>query len=234
MRPAGVNAMIDRSEILKVEDVDAFLVDLPTVRPHRLSMTTMHRQTLVIVKLRCSDGVCGWGEATTIGGLSYGPESPEGMKLAIDSYIAPALRECDPGQVGPTMARIARTVRGNHFALCAIETALLDATGKRLGLPLAELLGGRFQDRLPVAWTLASGNTDGDIDEAERMLAVRRHQIFKLKIGRATVDQDLAHVAAIKRALGDRASVRVDVNQAWDESRAKPAIAALEDGRRFG
>jgi muconate cycloisomerase len=35
-------------------------------------------------------------------------------------------------------------------------------------------------------------------------------------------------VAAIKRALGDRASVRVDVNQAWDESMAMRGIAALE------
>ena len=51
-----------------------------------------------------------------------------------------------------------------------------------------------------------------DIEEAERMLDTRRHNIFKLKIGLRSVDDDVAHVAAIKRALGDRASVRVDVN----------------------
>ena len=38
-------------------------------------------------------------------------------------------------------------------------------------MPLSELLGGRRRDRLPVAWTLASGNTAQDIDEAEKMLA---------------------------------------------------------------
>ncbi len=61
------------------------------------------------------------------------------------------------------------------------------------------------------------------------MLDLRRHRVFKLKIGRSAVAEDIAHVTAIKRALGRRASVRVDVNQAWDESSAMRAIAALED-----
>ena len=47
---------------------------------------------------------------------------------------------------------------------------------------------------------------------------LRRHNIFKLKIGKRAVADDVAHVAAIKQALGDKASVRVDVNQAWDEA----------------
>jgi len=127
------------------------------------------------------------------------------------------------------MTDIERRVRGNHHAKCAVETALLDAWGRRLGRPLAELLGGRVRDRLEVAWTLASGDTGSDIDEAEQMLELRRHRIFKLKIGAREANRDVAHVAAIKRAVGDRASVRVDVNQAWDESTASWGIAALED-----
>ena len=127
------------------------------------------------------------------------------------------------------MAEVARVVRGNHLAKCAVETALLDAWGRRAGLPLSELLGGRLRDRLPVAWTLASGDTGKDIAEAEQMLDRRRHRVFKLKIGARDPRDDVAHVAAVKRALGDRASVRVDVNQAWDESTAMRGMAALED-----
>src|SRR5690606_24716853 len=85
------------------------------------------------------------------------------------------------------------------------------------------------RDSLPVAWTLASGNTRQDIAEAEQMLELRRHNIFKLKIGKRSVEDDVAHVAAIKKALGDRASVRVDVNQAWDEASASRGIALLQD-----
>ena len=213
----------------RIEDVETILVDLPTIRPHQLSMTTMKGQTLMIVRIRMSDGIVGIGEGTTIGGLAYGPESPEGMKLAIDTYITPILLQSDPNRVGPTMGAINKAVQGNNFAKCAVETALVDALGKRNRLTASELLGGRFHDRLPVAWTLASGDTGADIAEAEEKLARRRHNIFKLKIGRGDPQQNITHVATIKRALGERASVRVDINQAWSQAVASRCLPLLRD-----
>lgn len=215
-------------ESIRIETVEAILVDLPTIRAHQLAMAVMQRQTLVIVRLRCSDGVEGLGEATTIGGLSYGEESPEGIKLAIDTYLAPALVGQDATNVRAALARLEKVARGNRFAKSALETALLDAQGKRLGVPVATLLGGAVRSRLPVLWTLASGDTARDIDEAEALLQSRRHNAFKLKIGRRDVASDVAHVSRIKQALGDRARVTVDVNQAWDEAEAAGAIARLE------
>lgn len=213
----------------RIEQVETILVDLPTIRPHQLAMTTMKGQTLMIVRLRMSDGIVGIGEAATIGGLAYGPESPESMKLAIDTYLAPILLQAKPGRIGETMALIGKSVQGNHFAKCAIETALLDALGKRIGLPVSDFFGGRQHDRLPVAWTLASGDTARDIAEAEDMLARRRHNIFKLKIGKGDPKANIAHVAAIKRAVADRASVRVDINQAWSEATASACLPLLRD-----
>ena len=213
-----------------IREIETTLVDVPTIRPHKLSVATMNTQTLVLVRIRCDDGIDGWGEATTIGGLSYGEESPESIKANIDAYIAPLLVGKDGRRVAAVMATLRKTIQGNRFAKCAIETALLDAQGQRLGVSVSELLGGRVRDTLPVAWTLASGDTATDIAEAETMLDKRRHRIFKLKIGARSVDADVAHVLAIKRALGERASVRVDVNQAWSELEAVRGIAALADG----
>ncbi len=213
---------------IRIEQVETILVDLPTIRPHQLAMTTMKGQTLMIVRIRTSDGIVGVGEGTTIGGLAYGAESPEGMKLAIDAYFTPVLLRSDPTRVAATMGAIGRVAQGNHFAKCAVETALLDALGKRTGLAMSELLGGRQHDRLPVAWTLASGDTARDIAEAEEMLARRRHNIFKLKIGKGDPRANIAHVAAIKTALGDRASVRVDINQAWSEATASAMLPLLK------
>ncbi|ABP64687.1 muconate and chloromuconate cycloisomerase (plasmid) [Novosphingobium aromaticivorans DSM 12444] len=209
--------------------IETILLDLPTIRPHVLAMATMHAQTICLVRLTCSDGIVGLGEATTIGGLAYGPEAPETIKTAIDTYFAPLLAGQDATRPAAAMALVARHVVGNHFAKCAIETALLDAQGKRLGLPVSELLGGRRVDSLPVLWTLASGDTARDIAEAEQMLDTRRHDAFKLKIGKRPIEQDVAHVGAIKAALGDRASVRVDVNMAWDEPTARRGLAMLAD-----
>jgi len=216
--------------VVALDRADTFIVDVQTIRPHILAMTTIRAQAMVIVRLTDADGVEGIGEGTTIGGLSYGEESPESIKSAIETYILPVIRTCDIGQVGATMANVARYVRGNHFAKCAVETALLDMAGKRLGVPVSELIGGgRVRDSLPVAWTLASGDTASDIDEGEAMLAARRHRIFKLKIGKREVRADVGHVGAICKALGDRASVRVDVNQNWSEAQAKLGMEMLHD-----
>lgn len=217
------------SSTIKIVEIETLLLDLPTIRPHRLSMVTMSGQTVMLVRLRCSDDITGLGEGTTIGGLAYGPESPESMKLTIDRYIAPLLIGIDATRVGLAMDRIAVAVKGNHFAKCAIETALLDAQAQRLGVSLSELLGGRRRDSLPIAWTLASGDTAKDVAEAQRMLETRRHKDFKLKIGGRPIADDVRHVAEIRKALPDFASVRVDVNMAWREREASYGIEALAD-----
>jgi muconate cycloisomerase len=190
---------------LTIDAIASWLVDIPTIRPHKLSMVTMGCQTLTIVKITFSNGVTGWGEGTTIGGLSYGPESPEAIKSAIDNYA----------------------VKGNTFAKSALETAFLDGLGKTLNLPVSALLGGALTHRLPVLWTLASGSTEKDIAEGHRLVAEGRHNSFKLKIGAQPLKQDLAHARAIKSALGEEINVQVDVNQAWDMTTALKAIPQL-------
>ena len=174
-----------RASTLKVEVVETFVVDLPIIRPHLLSVATMQAQTLMIVKIVCSDGIIGLGEGTTIGGLSYGAESPEGMKLTIDQYIAPILKPANPVRVPETMVAIRKAIKGNNFAKCAVRTALLDAWGKRIRLPVfRSWWAAACATGFPVAWTLPSGDTAVDIAEAEQMLQRKRHNAFKLKIGR--------------------------------------------------
>src|ERR1700737_4590733 len=100
---------------ITVDRVETFIVDLPTIRPHVLAMATMRRQSITIVRIHCSDGTVGIGEGTTIGGLAYGEESPEGIQLAIDTYIAPLLRGVDAARPALAMHRVAAQIVGNHF-----------------------------------------------------------------------------------------------------------------------
>ena len=44
-----------------IESIQAIIVDLPTIRPHKLAMHTMQNQTLVIIRLLCADGIEGVG-----------------------------------------------------------------------------------------------------------------------------------------------------------------------------
>lgn len=215
--------------ILTIERVETFLLDVPTIRPHILAMATMHHQSMVILRVTFSDGTQGVGEATTIGGLSYGEESPESIKLTLDNYITPILLKQPYKSIGETMSLLNRNIVHNRFAKCAVEIALYDALGHRLGVPVSELLGGRVTDRLNVLWVLASGNLEKDIDEAHQMIDDRRHNVFKIKIGKRSVDDDVAHVAAVKKAIGDTGRVQVDVNQAWTRTQANRGASMLAD-----
>ncbi|MCO8043400.1 muconate/chloromuconate family cycloisomerase [Acinetobacter bohemicus] len=212
------------------KSVETLLLQIPTIRPHKMAVATMQTQTLVLVKITTEDGYVGWGEATTIGGLGYGDESPESVKVNIDTYFTPLLKALSGLNVAQTLQAIKKNINGNRFAKCAIQTALLDIQAQRLGLPLSEVLGGRLRDSVPVLWVLASGDTEKDITEAKKMIAAKRHNIFKLKIGSRPVEEDVEHVLAIKRALGKDISVRVDVNRAWSELEAIKGIQLLQDG----
>lgn len=219
--------MDSSTESIAVVSLESVIVDLPTIREHKLAMTTMRTQTLVILRLRCADGIEGVGEATTIGGLAYGDQSPETIKIALDQYIAPIVSGMDARSVNAVMAAVERSVQGNSLAKSALETALLDAQGKRLGVPVHELLGGAARNVLPVLWTLASGDTERDIAEGLQLLEQRRHKVFKLKIGKRDPRADVAHVAKLKAAFGDRAELTVDLNQAWSEAVAARWIPEL-------
>lgn len=72
-----------------------------------------------------------------------------------------------------------------------------------------------------------SGDTARDIEEGERMLALRRRRDFKLKIRDHGLADDVAHIPVITHASEGRASVRVDVNQAWDKPTAAGYLPAL-------
>lgn len=88
------------------KSIETMLVRIPTIRPHKMAVATMQTQTLVLVKITTHDGFTGWGEATTIGGLSYAEESPESIKTNIDTYFAPLLKTCVDLNIAQIMQRL--------------------------------------------------------------------------------------------------------------------------------
>ena len=207
--------------------MQARILDIPTIRPHKLSFGAIHRQSPVIVQVWLANGASGFGEAATIGGPSWNEESPESILHAIVHYLAPALVGQNAGGFGSALQRMDKACKGNAFAKSAVEMALVDAVSRTLGLPAWQLLGGKVHQRLPLAWTLASGDVALDLQEAHRRLEEKRHRIFKIKIGARAPAEDVAHVAQIARGLQGKASLTVDVNQAWDGNTARQYLPRL-------
>lgn len=215
--------------ISPIRSIETVLVDIPTRRQHRLSFGTITAQNYALVIMTDEDGRIGLGEASTIGGPAWAEESTETIQIMIERYLAPHMIGADPQH----LLRYARAmdvwVRGNRFAKAALQMAQLDLAARQLGVPAVQLMGGQVHDSIPLAWTLASGDTDRDIEEGEEKLAQRKHEIFKLKIGYGDPAKDVAHAARIARHFSGRARVQVDVNQAWDEACAVSSIAGLEE-----
>ena len=212
---------------MKIASVETIIVDLPTVRPHKLAMATINSQGLVIVRVRDEDGNVGLGEASVI--PHYGSETVEAIKLVIDDYLAPAVIGLDPAALEILHEKMNACLKENLYPKAALEMACVDLAARRIGVPASTLFGGAVRDRLQVLLVLGNGDAPRDIALAEQKLDERLHNLFLVKVGKGDVRDDVARAAAIKQALGERARVHVDANQSWDEAQAMYAIPRLED-----
>jgi muconate cycloisomerase len=214
---------------LTISEIKSTIVDVPTVRKHKLSSLSVTAQSYVIVELRLGNGVIGVGEAATLGGPRWSEESVESIKATIDAYLAPALIGSAADRFDATRVRMDEAAKRNNAAKGAIDSALFDAVGKTLGVPAVHLLGGVMRESVPVLWTLASGDPAQEIDEAEKKIAAGLHNTFKVKIGAQTPEADTARMRRLASALEGRASLIVDANQAWDETTALCCLPVLAE-----
>jgi muconate cycloisomerase len=60
--------LADLRRDLMISEIKSTIVDVPTVRKHKLSSLSVTAQSYVIVELRLGNGVIGIGEAATLGG----------------------------------------------------------------------------------------------------------------------------------------------------------------------
>lgn len=201
--------------MIKIRSIQTQIIDVPLKRTHMMTMAVMDRQSCVLVVITSEEGHIGVGEATTIRACAYVPESPETIKTLIDTHVAPLIVGMDASQPRAIMTTLSKAIVGNHFAKCAVETAIWDLYAGSLGMPVSALLGGAVRTALPVLWTLASGDFGTDIEEGEKLLEERRHNIFKVKIGRRSLKEDCDWIARLVTHFEGRARFRVDVNQGW-------------------
>jgi muconate cycloisomerase len=214
---------------LAIASIRSTIVDVPTVRLHKLSSLSVTTQSYVIVELRLANGAEGIGEAATLGGPRWSEESVESIKATIDTYLAPALIGSAADRFEAARVRMDEAAKRNNAAKGAIDSALFDAVGKTLDVRSVQLLGGVVRESVPVLWTLASGDPAQEIDEAERKIAARLHNTFKVKIGAQPPEADMARMRRLASALEGRASLIVDANQAWDETTALRCLPILAE-----
>ena len=101
-------------------------------------------------------------------------------------------------------------------AIAIIDMAIWDAVGKSFGKPLWQLLGG-FRSRVPVVG-IGGYYKPGALDELgeEIQLCIDLGLAgIKLKVGKASVDEDIRRVEYIRKHFAETFVVACDANQAW-------------------
>ncbi len=120
--------------------------------------------------------------------------------------------------------------RGGPTALAqsAIDMALWDLKGKRLGQPLWTLLGGH-DPRVPC---YAGGiDLDFPLDKLLRQTddnLRRGFRAIKMKVGRQRLSEDVERVKAMREHLGEGFPLMVDANMKWSADEAIRAARAFQ------
>ncbi|WP_419913954.1 muconate/chloromuconate family cycloisomerase [Hoeflea sp.] len=230
--PTDLRAFEDAPDLNRetvIREVQTCILDVPTIRQHKLSNTNVTHQNYVHVAIRFENGVTGYGEASTLGGPRWSEESVEAIKANIDTYLGPALLDQPGCKVEASNALLAKAAKRNFAAKSALNTAILDALGKTLDLSVATLLGGASRDRISVIWALASGDIGQELEEAKAKIAARLFNRFKIKLGFADIRSDLRRLERLRAELPESTELIADINQAWSEADCHRWMPALED-----
>lgn len=213
----------------RIVEVELKLVDLEPLVPRTDAIQAFVKQETPMVTLRTDDGAGGTGYSYTIG-------TGGGSVMALlRDHLAPRLIGRDPDRIeaiwNDLFFHTHATAVGaiTSLALAAIDTALWDLRGRRLGLPL-HLLAGGAQESVPL-YTTEGGwlhlPIDTLIDDA---LNARQQGMAgcKIKVGKPSIAEDCTRLAAVREAVGDDFQIMVDANQSFTVPEAIRRARAYE------
>lgn len=196
-------------------DISAKELTLKLATPFRISRGVQLFANNVLVELRDGD-VSGIGEAAPSG--FYGEKRE--IVLAALPYLAEQLGD-DSMDIEEITAAFDRVFHhGNAAAKAALDMALYDLAGKRLGVPVYKLLGLN-PERTPLTSYTIGIDTPDEMARKAHEATEAGYPILKIKVG---TPDDVAIVQAI-REVSD-ATLRVDANAAWT---AKEAIHTINE-----
>jgi L-alanine-DL-glutamate epimerase-like enolase superfamily enzyme len=163
------------------------------------------------------DGLVGYGEGAPI--VRYN-ETPQSAKYAVET-VRSLLEQADPAQFSKIMAEVFKRIEGQYAAKAAIDIALMDWNGQKLGVPLYRYFGLDPRDAPITTFSIGIDNpetTKAKVEEAAQF------PVLKIKVG---LDSDEATMAAVRAVT--KKPLRVDANEGWtDKETAVRKINWLE------
>jgi glucarate dehydratase len=219
---------------MKIVDIRATTVTMPLEAPLRHSNGAhWGRFVRTVVEVEADNGLIGLGE------MGGGGQSAADAVDALKPYLLghdPARTEALRWMIANPTASL---YNNRTQLLAAVEFACLDLQGRRLGVPVHELLGGKVRDRVPFASYLffrhPADDGTGEVRTAEQLVAHAREvvaehgfAVHKLKGGVFPPDYERDCFRALAEAFpGHR--VRFDPNGAFGVEEAIRFARGIED-----
>jgi L-Ala-D/L-Glu epimerase len=160
------------------------------------------------------DGVTGTGEGAPI--VRYHENALDAQK-ALEAARGVVLAS-DPWCLETFLAEAFRLLEGQYAARAALDIALHDWTGRKLGIPVYRLLG---LDPRNAPITTFSIGIDTPETTKQKVREAAEFPVLKVKVG---LDTDEATIEAVRSVTGK--PLRVDANEGWKDK--ETAIRKIE------
>lgn len=209
---------------MKIAEIAAYDVRLDLVQPFVTALGRLDVLETVIVRVADDHGNEGWGEAVPKPRIVG--ETSGSIRAAL-GLIAERLRGEDPRRIDRIVRLMDEAIDRNTAAKAGVDIAIHDLLGKYWNEPVWRLLGGARCERLSTDMTVGLQDVDSSVAQA-RAWVEKGFQTLKVKVGGAP-HEEAQRVRAIRDAVGDDATIRLDANQAWSAPEAIRALKLLMD-----
>ena len=213
-------AVPERLPDLTIERIETVPIRVPLDRVYKGSHYKMTHRSTIITRVHTASGIVGEAYA---GDEDSGLREIDGI---LHTEIAPVLVGQDAFATErcwmlarPATWDILRDRRLGLVATACVDSAIWDAVGRALGIPLYRLWGG-FRDRLPVITIGGYYAADADITAEVKGLVESGFAGMKFKVGGLSPVEDAERVREARAAGGDDFKLAVDANQGWTPAEA--------------
>lgn len=211
---------------MKIKTVELFLINLPLNEPFVISYDSYPSIKSIIVKMTTECGIVGWGEAVPDEHITG--ETIESTYAMLKHTLAPLAIGQNPMHFEKLHELMDKVVNRAPAAKAAIDIACFDIAGKKLGVPVYQLIGGRYHKNFPITHVLSINDPNEMADEAERKIK-EGYRSFKLKVGQDIL-QDVDRIKTVSERVGKDIKLRIDVNQGWiNSAHTLKALRFIED-----
>jgi muconate cycloisomerase len=204
---------------MNIASIEVFPIRLPLkavlTLPRGAARTLDEGKRIALVKITDTDGNVGWGEAGP--SRRWSAETLESCVSSIRNYLAPVVIGHDVFDVAGLHAKMNRELAvgmdpGQPIAKCAIDLAVHDLIGKRLGINLQSWLGAKRANCVPLS-RLVSAATPQEAAQITEAAWAEGFRGFKVKVAHhKELDAEIV-TAVVKAARG--AYVWADANQGY-------------------